>query len=190
MSPKNFRKISHPEQKLTGDRNMHAHTHTQTSVNQSWPPNSGGSAKNISADYVFIRYPIFFLADPPLVGSALDLHLSVCLCVCVCMRHQLTKLFIYFVLDEISFSNLLEAFLGCMWTSSTSFNISWMFMVLLWIILLLKSSQHSHKNQVLYEMSFWIFLETLLGCLYTCTKLFWYSCMSVSLLFGLLHYWN
>ena len=43
-----------------------------------------------------------FLADPPLVGSALDLHLSVCLCVCVCVRHQLTKLLISFILDEIS----------------------------------------------------------------------------------------
>ena len=51
----------------------------------------------------------WFLADPPLVGSALDLHLSVCVCVhpCVCVCDQLTKLLISFVLEEISFWNLL-----------------------------------------------------------------------------------
>ena len=32
-----------------------------------------------------------FLADPPLVGSAL--HLLMCVCVSVCVCHQLTKLF-------------------------------------------------------------------------------------------------
>ena len=35
---------------------------------------------------------ILFLADPPLVGPALDLHLSVCLCVFLCVCGQLTKL--------------------------------------------------------------------------------------------------
>ena len=34
-----------------------------------------------------------FLADPPLVGAALDLHLSVCVSVCVSVCGQLTKLF-------------------------------------------------------------------------------------------------
>ena len=34
------------------------------------------------------------------------------------------------------------------------------------------------------------FLEAFLGCLYTCSKWFWNSCMSVSLLVGLLPYWN
>ena len=29
-----------------------------------------------------------------------------------------------------------------------------------------------------------------LGCLFTCTKQFWNYCMSVSLLFGILPYWN
>ena len=57
-----------------------------------------------------------FLADPPLVGSALDLHLSVCVCVCVCVVSWLNCL-ISLVLDEISFWNLLETFLGCFYTS-------------------------------------------------------------------------
>ena len=45
---------------------------------------------------------VSYLADPPLVGSALDLHLSVRPCVRACVCNQLTKLLIYFVLDEIS----------------------------------------------------------------------------------------
>ena len=42
---------------------------------------------------------------------------------------------------------------------------------------------------VLDEISFWNFLETFLGCLYTLSKLFRISCMSFSLLVGLLPYW-
>ena len=38
------------------------------------------------------------------------------------------------------------------------------------------------------DICFWIFLETLLGCWYTCSKWFWTSCMSVSLSVGLLSY--
>ena len=34
----------------------------------------------------------FVLADPPLVGPALDLHVSVCLCVFSVVWGQLTKL--------------------------------------------------------------------------------------------------
>ena len=67
--------------------------------------------------WVSSLYVQYFLADPPLVGSALDLHLSVCLCVCVCVRHQLTKLLISFILDEISLWNLLETYPGCLYTS-------------------------------------------------------------------------
>ena len=45
-------------------------------------------------------------------------------------------------------------------------------------------------SPVLYEISFWNFLEAFLGCFYTCSKWFWISCMSVNLLVGLLPYWN
>ena len=45
-------------------------------------------------------------------------------------------------------------------------------------------------SPILDKISFWNFLETYPGCLYTCTKYFWNYCMSVSLLFGLLPYWN
>ena len=39
------------------------------------------------------------------------------------------------------------------------------------------------------ETSFWMFLETFLGYFWTVSKLFWISCMSVSLLVSFLPYW-
>ena len=47
--------------------------------------------------------PKHFQLTHLLAGSALDVHLSVCLSVCACVCNQLTKLFISFVLDEISY---------------------------------------------------------------------------------------
>ena len=43
---------------------------------------------------------------------------------------------------------------------------------------------------VLDEIFFWNFLETFLGFWYNRSKYFWFSSMSVSLLVGLLPYWN
>ena len=43
---------------------------------------------------------------------------------------------------------------------------------------------------VLDEIYFWNLLETFLGYLYTSSKYFRISCMSVSLLVGFLSYWN
>ena len=45
-------------------------------------------------------------------------------------------------------------------------------------------------SPLLKEISFWNFLETFLRCWYTNSKWFWNFCMSLSLLFGLLAYWN
>ena len=45
-------------------------------------------------------------------------------------------------------------------------------------------------SPVLNKISFWIFLETFLGCWSTFSKKFWIFCMSVSVLFGSLSYWN
>ena len=45
-------------------------------------------------------------------------------------------------------------------------------------------------SPVLEEISFWNFLETFPGYIWTMSKLCWFFCMSVSLLVGLLSYWN
>ena len=45
-------------------------------------------------------------------------------------------------------------------------------------------------SQVLDKISFWFFLEIFLGWWYTCYKWFLFFCMSVSLIVGLLSYWN
>ena len=44
------------------------------------------------------------------------------------------------------------------------------------------------ETPVLDDISFWNWLETFLGLWYTRSKYFWFSCMSVSLLVGLLPY--
>ena len=50
MSPKDFRKISHPEPKILNSLvncgHTHTHTHGRTSVNLELTPPEGGSAKN------------------------------------------------------------------------------------------------------------------------------------------------
>ena len=45
-------------------------------------------------------------------------------------------------------------------------------------------------SPVLEETFFWNFLETFPGCWHTNSKWIWILCLSVSLLFGLLLYWN
>ena len=72
-------------------------------------------------------WPVKFLADPPLMGSALYLHLCVCpcMCACVCVISWLNCL-ISLVLDEIYFWNLLETFLWCLYTISKKLQISCM----------------------------------------------------------------
>ena len=67
---------------------------------------------------------VTFLADTSLVGSALDLHLCVCRCVSVSIVNSWLKCLISLVLDYISFWNLLETFLGCLYTSCKKFWIS------------------------------------------------------------------
>ena len=50
MSPEDFRKISHPEQKILNSlvncTHTDGHTHTRTRVNLELTPPEGGSAKN------------------------------------------------------------------------------------------------------------------------------------------------
>ena len=45
-------------------------------------------------------------------------------------------------------------------------------------------------SPVLEDIFFWNFLETFRECWHTNSKWIWISCLSVSLLFGLLLYWN
>ena len=58
---------------------------------------------------------LLFLTDPTIVGTALDVLM--CVFVFLCAFSQLNCL-ISLLLDEISFWNLLEIFLGCFCTSS------------------------------------------------------------------------
>ena len=107
-----------------------------------------------------------FSADPPLLGSVSTFtHV----CVCVCVISWLNCL-ISLVLDDKSFWNLLETFLGCFYTSSKWFWISCMSVSLLVGLLSYWNLTNIGISPVLDDISFWIFLEAFLGCLYTCSK--------------------
>ena len=58
-----------------------------------------------------------------------------------------------------------------------------------WLTSLLKLDKYRDISGSGWDI-FLKFLETFLGCCYTISKYFWNSCMSVSLLFGLLPYLN
>jgi len=97
---------------------------------------------------------------------------------------------IYPVLDEIYFWNFLETFLGCWYTIFKSFWISCMSLSLLVGLLPYWKYINIGISQVLDEIYFWIFLETLLRCWYTGSKWFWIFCMAISLVVGILPSWN
>ena len=94
------------------------------------------------------------------------------------------------VLNKISFWIFLETFLGCWSTFSKKFWIFCMSVSVLFGSLSYWNYTIIGISPVLDKISFWIFLETFLGCLFTCSKQFWIFCMSFSLLLGSLSYWN
>ena len=59
----------------------------------------------------------------------------------------------------------------------------------IWLTFLLKLHK-CRECPVLGDISFWTFLETIQGNFWTIAMLFWISCMSVSMLVGLVPYWK
>ena len=86
--------------------------------------------------------------------------------------------------------NFLEIFLGCWYTSSKWFCISCKFVSLLVGLLPYLNWTNIEISPVLDDIFFLSCLEAFLECLYTRSKLFWNSCIAVSLLVGLLPYLN
>ena len=78
----------------------------------------------------------------------------------------------------------------CFHTRSKKFWISFMSVSLFVSLLPYWNYVNMGIYPVLDEISFWIFLETFLGYFWTVSKLFWISCMSVTLSVGLLPQWN
>ena len=113
-------------------------------------------------------------------------------CWAVCMLTSLSKLDkgISPVLDETSFFNLFESFLGCSYTSSKYFKNSCIYVSPLVGLLPYWNYKNLGISLVLDKIFFWIFLETFPGYFWTISKLCWIFCMSVSPLVGLLPYWN
>ena len=73
-------------------------------------------------------------------------------------------------LDDISFLNFFETFVGYFWTFSRSFWISCLSVSLLVGLLPYWNYDNTGISLVLDEISFWIFLEAFLGCWYTFSK--------------------
>ena len=104
--------------------------------------------------------------------------MSVSLLVGLLPYWNLTNIGISPVLNETSFWNSLEAFLGCLYTIFKSFQFSCTSVSLLVGLLPYWNYTNTGISPFLDDIYFWDFLETFLGYWYSSSEYFWISCIS------------
>ena len=114
--------------------------------------------------------------------------MSVSLLVCLLPYWNKTNIGISPVLDDISFCNIMENFLGFFFTNPQNY-ICLVCVSLCYLAYLLTKISKTVIFQLIDETSF-LFFYTIFECFYTSFKKFWTSCMSVSLLVFSIPYWN
>ena len=130
ISPKDFRKVSHPEPKILNSSVNCPQTLRQTDVTRS---RSDPTSSGVSTRFT---------------------HVRACMCLSV---YSWLDCLISFVLEDRPFWNLLEKFLRCSYISSKYFQICCMSVSLLFGLLHNKNLTNINLYPVLGEKSFWIF---------------------------------